>query len=113
MTKETRQMLNTIDEFLLRCDVSSGELWDVLTALRGPDDNKWTNYEDGTYDSTKDVTTLPIRIAAFPKSAGDKNLQARWTCSWYCLPMFVIPITDARMTHFNIHAEAAAKVLGI
>lgn len=56
-----RQVLNVIDTALARDDTASSKLWDVLTALRGPDDPE--QYRQ------KETGTIYIRQAAFPKTA--------------------------------------------
>ena len=53
-----REVLDVIDEFLARGDSRAGALWDVLTALRGPDDE--------SKEQLKSSTTSHIRRAAFP-----------------------------------------------
>lgn len=57
---ETREILDKIDEFLVQRNTNSQDLWDILTALRGP---------DSEHNDIKHVTTVPIRSAAFPKTA--------------------------------------------
>ena len=58
-----REMLDVIDEFLSKRDAEASKLWDVLTALRGPD----------TSDYDKTETTVHIRSAAFPKTEKSSN----------------------------------------
>lgn len=74
MTISVRNILDTIDEFLVD-NISNGEggkLWDVLTALRGPDDESdW---------ASKYTATGPIRAAAFPRFAeGLLFARSAWT----------------------------------
>jgi hypothetical protein len=57
MTKKLREALDQIDELLLD-PLLSRDLWDVLTALRGPDS------ENGVL---KVLYTAPLRSAAFPR----------------------------------------------
>ena len=61
MRDKTREALDAIDEVLARNDTVAGELWEVLTALRGPDG----------FDSYRAKTdyTARIRATAFPKAA--------------------------------------------
>ena len=65
--KTARQILDLIDEFLItatRREVVS--LWDVLSALRGPD-----NFACNT--QSKDRLTVHIRRGAFPRMANRVN----------------------------------------
>ena len=103
----TRGMLNLIDKFLARCDGESGNLWDVLSALRGPDDDD---------EITKKRTTLLIRAAAFPRLS--KALDKK---DWESGPSGRRPgMNDSPQTydptgdgHFYTHANGAAKVLNL
>lgn len=55
-----REMLDKIDVFLSTAPIDEAQqLWDVLTALRGPDDDD---------PELKSRTTTHIRAAAFPKA---------------------------------------------
>ena len=54
-----RKQLDQIDTWL--CEEGGEKLWDVLSALRGPD-------VDDTVD-LKETTTIVIRAAAFPQCA--------------------------------------------
>lgn len=57
---QLRKHLNAIDEILQDTEIDVSDLWLILTALRGPDSaDDWIK---GTY-------TVPIRVAAFPKTA--------------------------------------------
>ncbi len=106
--KTTRGMLDLIDKFLSRCNRESGELWDVLSALRGPDD-------DGD-EQLKKRTTILIRRAAFSKLRRVMT-HATWTSgpSGRCPGMNGLPSYDATggSKHFCTHADGAAKVLGL
>ena len=65
MTKSVRAELNRIQKFLLKGGRNAIDLWAILTALRGPDDNS---------DSfLKASTTEPIRTKAFPVLAREGN----------------------------------------
>ena len=101
----TRGMLDLIDKFLARCNRESGNLWDVLSALRGPDD------ED---EITKKRTTMLIRDAAFPR------LKVRQRRTWMSGPSGrypgmggVPPYDSTGQGHFFVHANGAAKGLGL
>lgn len=63
MNKELRAVLNVIDEALAQQNDVSKQLWNVLTALRGPDNN------DFSFGGLKKTGTVPIRRAAFPRTA--------------------------------------------
>ena len=56
-----RELLNEIDEFLWQDIPRARGLWDILTALRGPDD------ED--LQDLKLATTGVVRTLAFPKTS--------------------------------------------
>lgn len=63
---EGRALLDRVDEFLSNPEIyveHKRALWDVLTALRGCD------FEEEIADSTKLITTVPVRRAAFPLTA--------------------------------------------
>lgn len=104
MDPRTRDMLNQIDEFLSRSDSASAELWQVLSALRGPDENM---------PSIKHAMTEPIRTAAFPKTA-----QVFLYGGWAVPAFFAEPGTSFLHlyeggAHFRNHAQRAAILLGI
>lgn len=115
-----RQALDQIDIWLSANPQNGGlpsneaqDLWDVLAALRGPD---VPSYPD------KDVTTAPIRGAAFPKllknskdwsSLGvQEELFTRQGMSIAPAEKFVSPDSDI-FTHFLSHIRTAAKALGL
>ena len=111
--KTTRGMLNLIDKFLARCDGESGNLWDVLSALRGPDDDD---------EATKKKTTMLIRAAAFPRlvKALDSSMSVLRGSSWVSGPSSrcpgvdgVPPYDSTGQGHFHVHANGAAKVLNL
>ena len=59
-----KALLNEIDEYLASNE-GAKELWDVLTALRGPDNHN--SY--AAADKMKNATTAVIRFIALPKTA--------------------------------------------
>ncbi len=60
MTKTAKDVLNDLDEWMVSTDFHQRcQLWDVLSALRGPDQL------EQSYD--KSSTTGWIRVCAFPK----------------------------------------------
>lgn len=76
MNKDVRDVLKQIDTVLAkgrrggtyeRLHASSHQLWNILTALRGPDSNR---------DDDKYASTCVIRAAALPKTfaKGKKNI---------------------------------------
>lgn len=98
-----RSILDQIDEVLVKGDEVAQGLWAVMTALRGPDDETATS-------NLKSDLTIPVRRAAFPKTAALTwtNLGASfgWDgCIWN-------PAT-APEGHFGNHARKAAKALGL
>jgi hypothetical protein len=83
------------------------QLWDVLSALRGPDNE---------HASIKYGTTAIIRAACFPKTYGDGNRDI-------CIPATMCHDSEAyrlarseagtRGQHFANHARRAFDVLGL
>ena len=107
MSPKTREMLDWIDDFLVSHSLEAAELWDVLTALRGPDSGELGN---------KLRTTVPIRVAAFPRTAampGEFNGGARSRAIFEGSPQdFVWPDNDS-IEHFDYHIRQAAHALGM
>lgn len=111
-----REMLDAIDAFLAAhtIDGEGGKLWDVLTALRGPDN------EDVELKLT---TTAPIRRAAFPKLQESLQTTSReGTMRWVPGYSWTWPAmgdrekfteVSAPRFHFGWHANGAARVLGL
>jgi hypothetical protein len=94
-------ILKRIDNVLKCGDVEGGRLWAVLTALRGPDVE--------TYTDEKSRTTARIRTAAFPKTYHSGNTPAL-----FCEGPIdeVMPYRKlAENDHFVHHVRVAAKVL--
>lgn len=107
MSPKTREMLDRIDDFLASHSLEAAELWDVLTALRGPD-------REGLDD--KMCTTVPIRVVAFPKTAAmpdEFNGGVKSRAIFEGSPRdFVWP--DINSTeHFDHHIRQAAYALGM
>lgn len=108
-----REVFDVIDEFLVRealravgkGSVEGKRLWDVLSALRGPDG-------DDT-DDLKHRQTEPIRRAAFPKLAAlyDKGINIPGG-AMFAGDRFII-IADDKEDHFNWHASSAARALNL
>ena len=113
-----KEMLELIDEFLARhpgagatgfgADPSSeqAKLWDVLTALRGPDhrDQEWM--EAG---KVKHQTTVKLRAAAFPKAA--KALTNFVLADFESDAVFSSSAAHRIGSHFHNHIRLAASAL--
>lgn len=95
-----RDMLDLIDRFLYKHSRTNNrlnegaELWNVLTALRGPDSvlNK---------GSIKEISTSLIRAKAFPKMA---------SCNGGILPATFASPSDTRRVSMNAVIAATDKV---
>lgn len=116
MNEELRKDLDTIDQMLLKWSGSSATnlygglkhnpLWQVLTALRGPDDLSKTK---------KDQHTIPVREAAFPKTAakyGDywRGFNASSHFPW--VEPMLKPGAYA-LDHFEDHAYRGSRALSL
>lgn len=119
MTRELRAILDKIDTVLAKHDDTAAELWNVLTALRGPDSSASNN---------KSVTTVPIRRVAFPLTArvAEENYGylngAQFGREGYSNDnIFLMNDNIFLMSelgpdedgHFRAHVEAAGRVLEI
>lgn len=82
------------------------QLWDVLSALRGPD------YEIG---SDKNATTAVIRAAAFPKtfSGGERAIIIPAHMAYDEVGNAQTRLQMTESHHFKSHAKKAFKVLGL
>ena len=93
MTPKAREVLDYLDDLFSDPGQveAATEVWDVITALRGPD-----TFDHEAAQTLKLDLTIPIRRAAFPKtaavfSADDKQRsQLGWTTTMplYSVPMF-------------------------
>lgn len=122
MHPDARALLDAIDDFLCRCDVAAGEVWDVLTALRSADSMP---AHDASGLDVKVHTTLPIRRAAFPRLAMRLGTMPRhlegWRWAGVSYPtmgpdqcVYVESVAhEAGSRHFAGHVIAAARVLGL
>jgi len=104
--KTAVEMLNLLDRFF--CDAESNEsfaLWQVLTALRGPDDS-------GKVNKLKSATTERIRTAAFPlcfqRSRGPALIAG---FSPDCTLDLSVLDADGISQHFSAHVYDAYFVL--
>lgn len=112
-----RDVLDLIDAVLLRRDEESAKLWNVLTALRGPDSGD---------EALKLATTCHVRQAAFPRTA---NRSAWWAAfgpdgrhytSTYMTPIgtpLTVPadptVPSGGSCHFSGHVICALKALDL
>lgn len=123
--KTAADVLDLIDQFLIdhrnNYFIGSGyhraeaaKLWDVLTALRGPDSCR---------EKLKECATIPIRRAAFPKfieamRAGDcfHDIPARFGYGDYDIkfdPFVCVDLDYMDSQHFPDHVRRAGEALGI
>lgn len=123
MNRTTRATLDAIDAVLAGDDQEAAmQLWDVLTALRGPDNG----------GNIKTTTTCPVRAAAFPQASaksqhydfGDgtpyEGLRmlghsGAFTGGTYASPFDVFDQMRPGVSswHFANHVRKAAKALGL
>lgn len=102
-----RQVLNVIDTALARENDTSIKVWDVLTALRGPD--------VGAEYMKKETGTVYVRRAAFPKTTkrADEDYGylngAQFSAGAHA---FSVP-TKYEGGHFNGHLRRAAEALNL
>ena len=93
MRTSVRKELNRIEKFLSKNNAASADLWAILTALRGPDD-----------DRGKKEGTIPVRRKAFPglaKSGGVGSIPASFDGS------STIKWAAVVNNHFLSHIERA------
>lgn len=94
-----RQVLAVVDKSLANGDETSEKVWDVLTALRGPDSSSY---------SAKNGAIVPIRRAALPKTAKSGRAPAYFGDSGFPKK---VAIVQAETYHFKRHVTAAARAL--
>jgi len=119
MRERTREILDRIDEILLagaKADWDDAEddygvaieLWNVLSALRGPD------VKDGNEFDLKDTTTVHIRRAAFPKlAAWADRARRQYAGGMQIWSRKRFDFSSEDDSHFIDHVRVAAKVLGL
>jgi len=102
MTPELRTMLDQIDTFLSTEGPDAICLWEIMTALRGPDD--WRQGGD------KQTSTSVIRTAAFPKTSLKPQVSADFADprTAYIQPSYI-----EGSPHFASHSRWAAVALGL
>lgn len=101
---EGLRLLDQLDTFLARGDAQSEALWAVLSATRGP---------DSVNPAEKDFGTVPVRAAAFPKTAKRPNTFADLRPTGEA--RFAVRLDKLRgaQEHFKNHVRQAAKALGL
>ena len=104
MTKAVRAELNRIERFLLKGGTDAIDLWNIMSALRGPDDanDMWI----------KEHTTAPIRTKAFP------NLSKRSGIGRPLIAVIFAPRGQkidlhqkSASWHFDSHVSFAAQAI--
>ena len=99
MDDRTRTVLMAIDRHLAVGDRAASELWDVLTALRGPDSGD---------EKKKGQTTIHVRATAFPATVTAGRFPGMTR-----IGELKSPVRDGLDHHFSSHIRAAADVLGM
>jgi len=105
-----RGILDAIDAFLSDPEVEGTEktkLWDVLTALRGPEGKKGCP----TAKALKEAITGVIRANAFPRNAF-RRIDERVNRSLVTLSRSA-DFAKCPKGHFRYHAFQACQALGI
>jgi hypothetical protein len=114
MTAKTRQILDAIEDVLLaghNCQTfdedraAATELWDIMSALRGPDADDCVNAK---------TATVRIRTAAFPRLTQQLLSDSKASARFANKPMFTsLDKEDAAAggIHFEHHIEAASMAL--
>lgn len=105
-----RQMLDLIDRFFVDPKSTRDsplfreqtKLWNVLSALRGPDDQN---------ADLKSTTTEVIRTVAFPKTG--KSFNGAVVCAKFAESGKPLELPEDDGTHFANHIHAAAIALGL
>lgn len=107
-----KQMLSVLDQFLLRANRPAADLWNVLTALRGPDTLE---------EHLKEAYTIPIRHAAFPRCRRSTSIavSGKWPGRHYpgglhagqTQKAFSLAVVPSKIYHFGKHALSAAQAL--
>lgn len=108
-----RARLDELQRWLSDEDAGASKLWNIICALRGPDDEDTLNDNRKAgepYDDRKDRLTIPIRVAAFPKLAervdnGDSYIGSRFDTG------YELAYPAEAYDHFNLHAKWAIEAL--
>jgi len=104
LTREAKRVLNVVDEALAKGTKSSRQIWDVISALRGPDVLSFPN---------KAKTTIHIRTAALPKTAKTNYIELPISFANSYSPAFDVGAGSLVSDHFRLHIAKAAVVLGL
>lgn len=107
MTEKLTQQLNQINTWL--SGPNGKELWDVITAARGPDSPSELggDYSSPSYSQRverKMRTVAIIRGKAFPQARGARIAEG---------DAVVLPADRKTWDHFDKHVERAARQLGL
>jgi len=103
MTTRLRNELNRIEKFLLKGSADSARLWNVLSALRGPDVSGDVSGDGGK------CFTIRVRRNAFPKLIKNHpGIPAQFDDP---SSSGVLPVTQSR--HFDNHIRSAFAALGL
>lgn len=103
-TPRVRAALTAVEDVLAGLDSDAGDLWAILTALRGPDEERTTN---------KYFATVPVRRAAFPRLAQNSFRSTGMLANFgseYSPPIASISF-DYPYTHFKGHIISAVAAL--
>lgn len=101
-TESVRSILNRIDRFLLKGNAASRDLWNILSALRGPD--------EGYHRHSKRFTTVPVRRKAFPLLATAAMNSLHYIPADLSQKVFR---PGNHSDHFSRHIRSAAMALGL
>jgi len=102
--RKVRETLDVIDNVLCGNDGAAWKLWDVLSALRGPDTGNFV---------LKRSTTAPIRRVAFPKFAKVADERGSFGPSFRSDGYERPSLDNPAGPHFYGHIRMAAAVLGL
>ena len=106
MEADARRVLDIIDLQLEQINQASKELWDVLTALRAPDD-------PDLHMRYKDTNTLHIRDKAFPRAMAAGVLGKPYLSLKTLEGHPDATIAKRAGMHWLSHALPAAEALGL
>jgi hypothetical protein len=111
LDNKTRWMLDVIDTFLAEGDSASRDLWDVLTALRGPDDPN--PYGSDYAGLGRKVRTTRVRAAAFPKVAEKAMATQEGRVFHGAYFEIEADVKHVNNWHCQLHLDKAEAVLGL
>ena len=101
-----KELLHEIDRMLMNGDSEAGKLWDILSALRGPDNHS---------EAAKEAT-IKVRAAAFPLTAERVNSHGKYF-SFSNSPLFGSCGYEEKRaeggTHFEYHIDTALDALAL